>query len=239
MLSLIKRFRLFAIVVAAAVSVAAISGCGSSSSSTSNTLLRVADTVSDGTATIFNNGVAVAPAQTFFQSSKFFSTTPGVDSLTFSLSSAPVGVTYPAISQTLSTGTPYTAMLFGRADVTVATDARFPKLVVTADDRTIPDTNKSRVRIVHAGPDLAACDVALNSKALVTNVGYLSIGSYADVDAGNQVFAVTLNGAGTAVAGGTFTFNSGQLYTVYILESLSTGSPVYSIQVTNDSNATT
>lgn len=233
MLNLSKRLKLAVIMAPLGVAALLTAGCGSGSSS-SSTLLRVVDTAPSGTATSFVNGVQFGVPQTFVEASKYISTPAAADQLTFTLSTAP-SVTFGPVSQTISAGSIYSAIIFGRADVTNNADIRYPKMTVTLDDRTSPGSGNSRVRVVNAAPDGTAVDVSLNTKSTQTNVGYTTVTGYNDVTAGAQAVKVVNTGTATSVATGSFTFNAGELYTVYVVESLGTGSPVYSVFVTNDS----
>ncbi len=236
MFSFTKRSRIaVGLAPVAAVTVALLSGCGSGSSSNTATTVRSVDAISSGTATVSTGVTPIAANQTFFQASKYISTTSGSIVFSFTLSDQPT-IAYPTVTQTLNGGTPYSAILFGRSDVTDSTDARYPKLSVIVDDRTAPNSGKARYRVVHASPDLAAVDVIRSGTNLATNVGYTSISGYNDLAAGVESISVNQTGTSTVkIPTSTFTFNAGQLYTIYVVESLDTGSPVYTLQVTNDS----
>ena len=225
------RFVAFAVPVAILASTL-ISGC--SSSSGSSTLLRTVDTVSSGTASTYLNGTLFAPAQTYVEASEYISVSSATDALTFTLSSAPSG-TFAPVEEPIGSGSLYTAIIFGRADITNPTDIRYPRMSVVQDDRTSPGSGNSRVRVVHAAPDGVAYDVTINGTNEATNVGYTSVSGYNDISAGAEVISVENTGTTTPVVTGTFSFNAGQLYTIFIVESVATGSPAYNIYVTNDS----
>lgn len=226
-----------------------LAGCGGGSSQNSSNSAEVRDfnAIPDsGVASVtvggsllpgstLNVNGSVVSGQSFLSASSYTYITAAALSASFTLS-AFSSTTYPSSAQTLTTGTYYTEILFGRGDV-ATTDPRYPTLRVVADDRTSPASGDARLRIVQAAPDLGNVDVLVGGQVVASNVGYQSIGSYLNVTAGNQTVQVNRAGTSTVlVAAQTVTLSTGQLYSLFVVEPTLTPSPGYNIQLQSDAS---
>lgn len=227
---------------------AALAGCGGGGAGSSNSVsVRDFNAIPDsGAATVVVGGDTlpgstlsvngnVISGQSFLTASSYTDVAAGARQTTFALSSFP-GTTYPSASQTLTAGTFYSEMLFGRADV-AASDARSPAVVTVADDRTAPPSGDARLRIVQAAPDIGSVDVLVDGQVTAGAVAYQNVGSYLNVTAGNHT--VQVNKAGTSavlVPAQTVSLTSGQLYSLFAVEPTLTPTPAYALQLQSDAD---
>ncbi|GJQ63346.1 MAG: hypothetical protein SCALA702_23990 [Melioribacteraceae bacterium] len=89
--------------------------------------------------------------------------------------------------------------------------------VVAEDNRSV-NSNKAKVRFVHASPDAPAVDIKAGNgsgPALFSNAAFKDVASYIDVDAGNYALAVTPAGSTTEVVVlDNVALQNGMVYTV-------------------------
>jgi hypothetical protein len=107
----------------------------------------------------------------------------------------PTGETTPVvISATLD--------LKANMDYTVAAVNELASIeaLVLEDDNTLPASNKSHVRFVHASPDAPAVDITLpDGPAIISNIAFKDVGDYTPVDDGSYDLEVRLAGTDTSV----------------------------------------
>jgi hypothetical protein len=213
-------------------------GCSSSSNSNSNTQIRAADMIYSGTAAFTNQlsgattSTALGGALSYGGSSYYYGANSGTNTVIATMSNTNILTATPSISS----GDYYTAVLFGKYDGTS------PSLQILQDDRTLPNTGNTRLRVIHAASDLAGVDIYRSGTDVTSDSTYENTGAvYNEFTAGTYTFYAYPTGTQTgnvlSTSGSnnnTFTLNSGQLYTLFITE-ISSG--VYSTVLVNDSNA--
>lgn len=231
---------------AALVSLAALAGAvlfagcggGSGSSNASTARIRAFDAIANGgTATISVNGNAIRGSQTFAVGTTYQFLGNGASSAAFSLS-ANAATTYPAITQTFTVGSFYSLFAVGRADITSATDPRYPSLLVTADNFTNLPLGQAAVRVVQAAPDAGSVDVLVNGAAVTTGAAFKSVSSDVNVSAGTATIQVNKAGTNTILAGPqALPVTGGHVYTVLVLEPTVSPAPAYGIQGLDDTGS--
>lgn len=210
-------------------------GCGGSSSG-SNSEIRSVDLIPDSTtATLVINGGSLTGSQSFDTASSYVQQIAGSDILSFGLS-AHSATTYSLTSVSLGSNY-YSAMLFGLASVTSTSDSRYPKMVLVTDESTAPTSGDARVRFVHAAPDASAADVLVNGVAEQSDEAYTTVGDYQTIEAGTIAVLYNKTGTSTAItASQSLTISSGHHYTVFLVETTSGSSPVYAVQMIDDTH---
>jgi hypothetical protein len=217
-----------------------LAGCGGTGGSSSLALIRAINTSPNGgTATVDVNGGPVGVSgsgQAFKQASEYDLINSGSPQFSFTLSSQS-GTSYPTLNPSLATDVYYSAILFGRADVTSSSDARYPQIKVVADDRTVPPSGQARLRIIHAAPDAGNVDVletTPSSQTLAGGVVYTTVGAYSNFAAGSITVQVNAAGTGTVLAPAQIvTLAAGHLYSLFVLEP-TVVPPTYSVGLLDD-----
>jgi hypothetical protein len=181
---------------AAAALIITLAGCSSSSGLSSGAdLIRTVDAIPNGgDATIDVNSGTVEGDQTFFTASPYLYINPGPSIFSFVLSTNPA-IVYPTVDSTLVGNSHYTAVLTGRADISTATDPRYPQVLVLQDDQTVPPGGNERVRFINTAPDAGAVDVLVNGTALFSGVTYPAATAYVNVPSGT--ISVSIRQTGT------------------------------------------
>ncbi len=185
------------LLIAGGMASALVTGCGSSSSS-STARIRGADlSVNGGTTGVLINSTAVGGDLTYNQTSAYNYVGQGVSTFTFTTTASPAGTTVtgattgivvpPNPQLQLNNGSYYTAYLIGRVDVapltTARADPRFLQTVVTGDKGAAanysaalpyadPPSGQANIRVLNGAPDAGPVDVLISSKAAFTSVAY-------------------------------------------------------------------
>ena len=227
---------------------AALAGCGGGGTSNPATVAHVRgfNAVPDGTTALISVNNSTLPGSVtgsngtvtnglgFLQASPYSAEAVSTGNFLFTLTSS-AAATFPAVTQALTQGTYYSAFVVGRAGITASSDARYPRLLVVTDDRTLPPTGDARLRIVQAAPDAGNVDVLINGAVAASSIAYQSVGNYLNETAGDLTVQVNKAGTNTVlVPATTITLSSGQLYTLLADEPYLTPSPAYSVQLQTD-----
>jgi hypothetical protein len=206
---------LMAAVVMTAVLV--ISGCGGSSSTSSSSTARIRAVnmcPNGGSATFYVNAGSANGSQNFEQASSYLYIDGGDSVFSFLLSSYDT-LAPPETTEILASGSAYSIVLFGRADVPT-TDLRYTKLELLTDDTITPPAGKAEVRFVHAAPDAPTAGATIGGVSLATQLAYSSFTGYVAVPAGADQLVVTPSGSTAITLSQPFT--AGHSYTVFLGE---------------------
>ena len=228
--------RIIAPMIALLAGTGVLTGCGGGGGSTDNgALIRAVDaSTNGGQANVYLNGSNYFGSQNFFGNSFYLNLNSGSDPFTFTLG-AESGANYLGVSQTLSSGSYYSVIVLGRADITSAADPRYPRLKVVNDDPTAPPSGQTRVRVILAAPDAPGVDVLIDGQVAVANASYGSVGSYLDLAGGSH--SVQINQAGTStvlVPAQTISPATGLVYSLYVLETAVAPTPTYTVELLGD-----
>lgn len=235
-----RRTRTFSIVLPLAAALGlATAGCGGGNSD-NNVHMRVIDTVYGSTASVDCGTFVItqgdSPLLTFGTSSFYNDVPPGTNTISFTLSAMP-GVTFPTLSEGMSTGNYYTDFIWGSLGSSSGSP-NYPQQAFTVDDRTEPATGNSRMRVIDAAPDAGPIDIFRNGSVFEPDINYQYIGVMNEFPSGAQNIVVNAAGTSTNLINQSVTLNAGQFYTMVILESKpGGGAPVYTLLVSNDSNS--
>lgn len=238
MIDHLKRARLFALAMPLLlIGLVSISGCGGSSSN-SGTKARFVNAIYSSAATLTYSGGTIAlnnnPLLQYGSATYYIPIPSATDVFTLTLQSFPTYST--SLSESINANGYYSFTACGRTDV-AATDPRYPEMIFVGDDRTLPGTGNTRLRVINAACDSGNVDVFRNSNTVVLAQTYGTGSSYQEFGGGN--YTITVNTAGTSkqLVSTSVTLNTGQLYTLTLIENPTTTPPTYSALVTNDSNA--
>lgn len=229
---------------AATLALIPLAGCGGNSN-TGGTQIRAINAIPNGgNANVTAGPTAVATNLAFFNATLYLPTNSVTENVDFTLSDLPTTIFTP-LAVPFINGSYYTDTLMGRADITNTSDPRYPTVVNTLDDRTSPQNNDTRVRVINAAPDLGPVDVSIDNP-LVTppvipigvNVPYKTLTAYTETLADTFTVTAYLTGTTTIVAGPeNFTLLDGNIYSVVITEP-TVNPPTYQLQILNDSATT-
>ena len=226
--------------LAALCGTALLAGCGGGGSSNnigSSPQIRAVNAISNGgSGTISVNNSVVSGSQGYFGASSYQSLGSPASLVTYSLSAAS-GITYPSVTANFSVGNFYSVILVGRADITTASDPRYPSVIITSDTFTTLSSGQAALRIVQAAPDAGAVDVLVNNVAAASGAAYKSVSG--DIGEGSGNLTVQVNQAGTntiLVSPQTISVTGGHVYTVYVVEPTVTPTPLYGLQQTDDTS---
>ena len=218
---------------------ALLAGCGGGGD-TGNSAVQVRAinaSSNGGTATVSVSGNSVGGGQNYFGVSSYQSAGSGALPVSFSLSSSS-SISYPAVTQTFSPGSFYSAIVVGRSDITSSTDPRYPSVIVTTDTFNVPSSNQASLRIIHAAPDAGSVDVLVNGTQAAVGDVYKGVGSYISEPSGSVTIQVNQTGTSTAlVPSQTISLTAGHVYTIYVVEPTISATPAYGIQETDDTSA--
>ena len=217
-----------------------LAGCGGSGtgSSSGSSHIRSVNAVSNGgSGTLSVNGTSVAGGQNYFTSSSYQSLGNALSTVTFGLSASPSTV-YPPVPDSFLAGSYYSLILVGRADITTATDPRYPSLIVTSDTFTTLSGSEAGLRVIHAAPDAGTINVLVNSALAVSGAAFKSVSGYIGEPSGNVTIQATQASTNAALGSPqTVTLTGGQVYTVYVVEPTVSPAPTYGLQETDDTAA--
>ena len=239
MISQLKRASLFAFgAPLAVVGLVVLGGCGGGGGD-NDSRARFVNGIYGTTSTLSVNGTAFnlnGTTATTFSTATFYTPIPTAAD-TFSLSVTSFPSITPSVSETPASSTRYTMFAFGRTDVST-TDPRYPVLNWVTDDRTVPGTGNTRLRVINGAPDLGAIDVYRNGSKFVSSLGYDALQGYAEFGGGNYTLTVTPAGSTTPATTTSVPLSTGDLYTLVVLEANPTSAtPTYTTLVINDSAA--
>jgi hypothetical protein len=231
-----------------------MAGCGGTSLNSNVARIRAIDVATGTTAaaTIYINNGSANGDQTFGQASQYLYVTSGASDFSWAVNLSTGGLT-STFATNLNSGTSYSAILFGRADLQTGNSSPF--LDITEDDQTAPPNGDSRIRIIPDAPDANAVDVYINGSleqatfpypgttltgipkglSLTADPFSLQQFTYFNVPSGNVSVEFKEAGTNTVVAGPTnFSVSGGQRYSFFLLEPVTTPTPTYSISQFSD-----
>ncbi len=135
----------------------------------------------------------------------------------------------PAINAniTVAVGKEYTVAALGKtANITAQ---------VYTDDNSKPAAGKTRIRVIHAGADAPAVDVAIQGGAvLVPNLSFKQASGYLEVPAGSYKLEVRVAGTNTvAYTIPTLNLQAGIVYSA-VAEGLLSGTPAFKVDLITD-----
>ncbi|HEY3330329.1 MAG TPA: DUF4397 domain-containing protein [Capsulimonadaceae bacterium] len=236
----LTRFSRVALIALGAIAMLT-AGCGSTTSTgigaSDIVRIRTVDTVPNGgnAAININNGT-VAGSQTFFSGSDYRFLQPGAATVTFTFDVNTT--TYQSVPETLLGATTYSAIVFGRTDVTDSADARFPSAIVAQDHQTAAAAGTADLRIIIAAPDAPNVDVLVNGAVVASNVAFKTVVPYANYPAGSVSVSIVNHATSAVLVAATpVTLGTGHSVSAYFVEptvKTTVAAPTYQISTLVD-----
>jgi len=196
-------------------------GSGGSGAFLPNSLarLKAVNAIADSTGLNYDSdGTALLSAVPFGASSSYVATATGAHVLALEASNVP-GTPIATLAQQLEPARDYSLMALGSISQ--------PRMVMLADDNTLPASGYSKVRFVNALSGSAGVDVLVNFASQTSGLAYSAASGYAQFPAGTGYTFTFATPAGITVLAtlSSVEILSGGVYTAYLYGPTSSPQP--------------